>query len=245
MLADKVRVATPAEEFTLSADADNYNIFVDAFGSPTEVKPYVFNVADGVTIGSVSVSTHACFAGSFPAGSKLIVVLKGSSKIAGRGGAGGNGGIENISSPTGGQTGGLGFDASDATNYTLEIRNTGTGYIAAGSGGGGGGGSGGFDDGKACADSNGGAGGRGQGSDGGAASGSPGTEGTGGTGGTGGSYSGGGTGITGNNGSSSASCSKPSPMYIGAAGGAWGTAVTGESNVVWNTSGTIYGGTTG
>lgn len=120
---------------TISTTQANLNAYT-AFGSPSGSGTYRLIINSGVRIYATSTATAALVAGSFPAGSTLIIVNNGD--IIGKGGNGGNGGTISTGSP-----GSAGGDAiSLSTGYTVQIDNT-NGNVWAGGGGGGGGGIGG------------------------------------------------------------------------------------------------------
>ena len=219
-------------------------------------------IGSGVTIGSSATSGYAFDTGAgFPAGSNLRLVIPASAKIIGAGGQGGNGATTpsgNEDPPIGGTAGGTGGPALRAQT-ALTVDNLGT--IGGGGGGGGGGRqyAFGFMDQTVHVSGAGGGGGAGQitgaGGTGGinyqagdpppqAPNGSSGSASTGGAGGTNSNYldvnGGGGTG--GNVGQAGQSGQTTDPAnYPALTGGAAGAAVTGNSNITWNSTGTRLG----
>ena len=213
-----------------TGSTNNYNIFVDAFGSPTSAGSYCFTIDSGVTIGSTSTATYALTVGNFVAGSTVCIINNGT--VTGKGGAGGD--------PVPGLAGGAGAAGGHGllANFVVEIFNNGAFY---GGGGGGGAGGSGFSDGtKECGENSGGAGGDGQGQNStqnaGQNVGRDVTPAAGGTGGAGGAY--GVAGSTGGTGGTDGAC----PGKVGGNGGAAGRYSTTDSNVTWTIEGTRTGG---
>jgi hypothetical protein len=203
----------------LSASTNDYNLGT-ALGLAVATNILVI-IDSGVIIGSTSTSIAAFNVGTLPAGSKVVIINRGT--IRGKGGAGGAGGSWWYqAAASAGSAGGA------ALLTTIDISVTNTGKIAGGGGGGGGygyyGGSPG-DKGGCDGGYDGSAGSAGAGSSSGTATGNGGNEGVVGTSGSTGG--GGGGGCTGG---------------AGGGGGGAGNYINGNSFVTWLTTGTRLGG---
>lgn len=240
---------------TISANTQNYNVATAATAAGWNRTEALFarvTVNGGVVVGSNSTGSYAFTIPSLPANSTVTLVCDG--YIVGCGGAGGVGGSIDASAGniglTGGSNGGPGLLCQYPT--TLE----GSGQIGGGGGGGGGGGSGSETVKSPSGPSKyayygggGGGGGAGYNSGAGGAGGtaSQGTfSNTNGAGGASGSTTGGGAGgaASGNavNGAAGGSLGNAGGASTDG-GGAAGYAVTGNGNISYQWSGTIYGPT--
>lgn len=252
--------------FSFNLSGSNVNLRSSAVAAGwDQTSQVIATITSGTTISSTGTGTPALtINGSFPNGVSLI----NGGIILGRGGNGGNGANApggGASSPAGG-TGNIG-GAALAVSVPVTINNT-SGFIRGGGGGGGGGGGRTYVNRGAWAVAGGGGGGgigTSSGGPGGTASspngapyfrvGNPGSGGTAttvGSGGTGGSLSGpyfigtGGTGGAGGNFGSGGASGNPATGNTGGpgaggGGGAAGPAVTGNSFVTWNGTGTRTG----
>jgi len=232
--------------FTISSNQTNANLRTLAVnaGWPGTAR-VVATINGGVTISSTAVGTSALTVnGSFPNGVSLI----NNGTILGKGGRGGDGGWgpnQTLTTPNGspGSAGGTALTVSVALTLT-----NGSGTIAGGGGGGGGGGLGSTD---YQGGGGGGGGGNGTGDGGGAGrgdrngnGGSAGGTFTGGSGGSGGTQvdaTGGTGGAGGTNAAAGATGGTGSPGFSGGSGGGGGTAVSGNSNITYVSTGTRYG----
>lgn len=233
--------------FTISSNQTNANLrtLALAAGWDGATRP-VATIAAGVYFYATSTGTPALtINGSFPAGVSLV----NNGFIYGRGGNAGNGGV-------GSGSGGSGAGGGNALTASVAVSITNNGTISGGGGGGGGGGGvstydkvvinvGGGGGGGGRVNASGGTGGQ-QGS----TTGGNGTAATltaAGSGGGGGSYSpyyGGSGGAGGNNAASGSSGSVGygnNGIGSGGAGGAGGSAIVGNSNITWVSTGTRYG----
>lgn len=244
----------------IAGGTNNYDVFV-ASGSPAYPIDCRLTIA-AVTVGSTSPGAYALQVGTgWHLSSKLSITNSGT--LQGCGGDGGNGGSvtgagPTVTPPTVGQTGGPAFNAATLPAVgMLTFVNNGT--INGGPGGGGGGkeivadlfeGDSGIRAGGGGGATNGGTPGSGGAASGGSAHNAPGSSGSGTSPGAGGTNpgavnagDGGNAGaVTAGAGSSGAANAVGSP---GAAGGAAGVAVNGDSKVNFTTLGTINGTRTG
>lgn len=115
---------------SISADVANYDLFTAA-GSPGTAVDVVLTINSGATVYSASPASPALNVGTFPAGSKVTIVVAG--YIMGASGGGGTG----AATVGVGAAGAAGGDAI-ATGTDLFVDNS-LGYILGGGGGGGGG----------------------------------------------------------------------------------------------------------
>ena len=233
--------------FTISSNQTNANLrtLALAAGWDGATRP-VATIAAGVYFYATDTATPALtINGSFPAGVSLV----NNGLIYGRGGNAGNGGV-------GSGSGGSGASGGNALTASVAVSITNNGTISGGGGGGGGGGGvstydkvvinvGGGGGGGGRVNASGGTGGQ-QGS----TTGGNGTAATltaAGSGGGGGSFSpyyGGSGGAGGNNAASGSSGSVGygnNGIGSGGAGGAGGSAIVGNSNITWVSTGTRYG----
>lgn len=234
--------------FTISSNQTNANLrtLALAAGWDGATRP-VATIAAGVYLYATDTATPALtINGSFPAGVSLV----NNGLIYGRGGNAGGGG-------TGNGSGGSGAGGGNALTASVAVSITNNGTISGGGGGGGGGGGAYSYDGKFAVPISGGGGGGGRvnasGASGGQSGSTTGGNGTAatltavGSGGGGGPYSpyyGGSGGAGGNNAASGSSGSNGYGNFgagSGGAGGAGGSAIVGNSNITWVTTGTRYG----
>jgi len=240
--------------YNITTSSNDVNLYT-AMGSPTTALTAIITIDDNIDIASTNILTPALDIGAFPADSIIYLTIGSNTYITGRGGTGGAGSDSGGGNPQAGTPGGT------ALKTSLPIFITNNGTIGGGGGGGGGGGS--YRVYYSAGNGGGGAGGYHYATTSGALGISPGynvsipagvggiaagprverntspraTDGTKTTGGAGsldaaggrGGGAGGNLGFAGVNGTS------------GAAGGAAGNAVEGDSNITWNTLGTILG----
>lgn len=229
----------PSYNITISSNVQNPNIstlLTSAGWNGTSAFSGTITVSPGVVVGSASTGTPGMVIPTFPAGTKITLVIGSGSYISGKGGNGGNGGGSGQS----GFAGGTGLQ----TSWALSINNLGT--IQGGGGGGGGANFGGAPPGNGSG-GGGGGGGNSVGSGGSGSApvaccnpgGNPGGTGTLTAGGSasGGAWQGGAGGNPGNGGSGSAGG--------GSAGGTGGLSISGYSLCTFIATGSILGGTTG
>lgn len=259
-------IIPPDNDYTriviISGSANNQNlrtiynaVFSDVPSGNRAVITFIINA--GVVLGSTSTATPALTTGSWPSGTRLILVNRG--RIQGMGGNGGNGGTDSITPNCPRTNGTPGGPALEAT-FPISVDNS-LGQIWSGGGGGGGG-----VEGDSCCSGGGGGGGGGAGSSAGTGgttttcgftfqpgvAGNPGTSLAGGSGGNGGTFGGctgsggrggdgGGPGLAGANASAESGCALSSGVAVGL-GAAAGNYINGNSFVTWLANGDRRGG---